>query len=87
MTHVYSDILSGMMDAFASVISNNLNIVMRKLTIVTIALMIPTLVASFFGMNIKNFMEDSYFAFAGIMVTSVVLAILGVVLIRKNKWM
>ena len=87
MTHVYSDILSGMMDAFASVISNNLNIVMKKLTIVTIALMIPTLVASFFGMNITNFMEDSRFAFAGIVVGSCLLAILGVVLIRKNKWM
>ncbi|MCK7530236.1 MAG: hypothetical protein MZV63_03860 [Marinilabiliales bacterium] len=47
MAKIYSDIQSGMMDAFASVISNNLNIVMKSLTIITIILMIPTLVASY----------------------------------------
>ncbi len=52
MANIYSDILSGMMDAFASVISNNLNIVMRLLTSITIILTIPMLVASFFGMNV-----------------------------------
>lgn len=52
MAHIYSNILSGMMDAFASVISNNLNIVMKFLTSVTIVLSIPTMVASFFGMNV-----------------------------------
>lgn len=46
MAKIYSDIQSGMMDAFASVISNNLNIVMKSLTIVTIILMIPTLIAA-----------------------------------------
>lgn len=51
MCSVYSDILAGMMDAFASIISNNLNIVMKALAIVTIVLSIPTLVASFYGMN------------------------------------
>ncbi|WP_044896291.1 magnesium transporter CorA family protein [Bacillus alveayuensis] len=52
MTEVYSSILSGMMDAFASVISNNVNIVMKFLTAITIVLSIPTLVASFYGMNV-----------------------------------
>ena len=52
MADTYSNILSGMMDAFASVISNNLNIVMKKLTILNIVLMVPTFVVSFFGMNI-----------------------------------
>jgi len=47
MANIYSDIQSGMMDAFASVISNNLNIVLKQLTIVTIILMIPTMFASF----------------------------------------
>ena len=52
MADTYSNILSGMMDAFASVISNNLNIVMKKLTIINIVIMIPTFIVSFFGMNI-----------------------------------
>lgn len=53
MTKIYTNILSGMMDAFASIISNNLNVVMKFLTTVTIVLMIPNLVFSFFGMNVK----------------------------------
>ncbi|MCI8308524.1 MAG: magnesium transporter CorA family protein [Lachnospiraceae bacterium] len=51
MANIYSGILSGMMDAFASVISNNLNIVMKLLATITIVLSIPTMIASFFGMN------------------------------------
>ena len=87
MANIYSDIQSGMMDAFASVISNNLNIVLKQLTIITIILMIPTLIASFFGMNVPNFMENSHYAFAGILVVSVLLSIVGVILFRKKKWM
>ncbi|MDL2237461.1 magnesium transporter CorA family protein [Christensenellaceae bacterium OttesenSCG-928-K19] len=52
MGNIYRDILSGTMDAFASVISNNLNIVMKFLTSVTIVLSIPTLIASLWGMNV-----------------------------------
>ena len=52
MANIYSSILSGTMDAFASVISNNLNIVMKFLTSVTIVMAIPTIVSSFFGMNV-----------------------------------
>ncbi|MBD5560278.1 MAG: magnesium transporter CorA family protein [Clostridia bacterium] len=52
MGNIYRDILSGTMDAFASVISNNLNIVMKLLASLTIVLSIPTLVASFWGMNV-----------------------------------
>lgn len=53
MVQMYSNILSGMMDAFASIISNNLNIVMKFLASVTIILAIPTVVASFWGMNVN----------------------------------
>ncbi|WP_374722873.1 magnesium transporter CorA family protein, partial [Peribacillus tepidiphilus] len=52
MAETYSSILSGMMDAFASIISNNLNIVMKFLTSITIILALPTMVASFYGMNV-----------------------------------
>jgi magnesium transporter len=50
---VYTDILGGTMDAYTSIISNNLNMVMKRLTTITIVLMVPTLIASFFGMNLK----------------------------------
>ena len=53
MCNIYRDILSGTMDAFASIISNNVNIVMKLLTIITIVLSIPTLVFSLWGMNVK----------------------------------
>ncbi len=52
MADIYSNILSGMMDAFASVISNNLSIVMKRLTVISLVLMIPTMITSLFGMNI-----------------------------------
>jgi magnesium transporter len=52
MANIYSSILTGTMDAFASVISNNLNIVMKFLTSVTIVMAIPTMISSFFGMNV-----------------------------------
>lgn len=52
MCNIYSSILSGTMDAFASVISNNLNIVMKVLTSITIVMAIPNIVFGFFGMNV-----------------------------------
>lgn len=86
MAQIYSDIQSGMMDAFASVISNNLNGVMKQLTIVSIILMIPTLVASMFGMNVPNFLENSGFAFIYIITGSVILSVLAVIVLRKRRW-
>ncbi len=87
MAKIYSDIQSSMMDAFASVISNNLNIVMKSLTIVTIVLMIPTLIASFYGMNVPNRLESSMSAFWLIIAGSVIMAIGGVLVIWRRKWM
>ena len=52
MGKIYSDILSGTMDAYASIISNNLNVVMKLLASITIVLSVPTLVASVWGMNV-----------------------------------
>lgn len=52
MAKIYSDILTGMMDTFASVISNNLNIVMKILSVITIVLTIPNIITSAFGMNV-----------------------------------
>lgn len=86
MAQIYSDIQSGMMDAFASVISNNLNVVMKQLTLISIILMIPTLIASIFGMNVPNFMENSFWALPSIIVGSLLFSFLGVLLFRKRQW-
>ncbi len=86
MAQIYSDIQSGMMDAFASVISNNLNVVMKQLTLISIILMIPTLIASIFGMNVPNLMENFVWAMPAILLGSLILSILGVLLFRKRQW-
>ena len=85
MATIYSSILSGTMDAFASVISNNLNIVMKFLTSVTIVLSIPTMVASFFGMNVINHMEKNPNAFLIIFIMSFVFSgIMGFIMFKKD---
>jgi magnesium transporter len=86
MAQIYSDIQSGMMDAFASVISNNLNVVMKQLTLISIILMIPTLIASIFGMNVPNFMENSRWALPAIIFGSLLFSFVGVILFRKRQW-
>ncbi len=70
MAEIYSNILAGMMDAFASVISNNLNMVMKFLTSVTIILTLPATVAAFYGMNVSAPIADSPHAFALIIAIS-----------------
>ncbi len=62
MSNVYTNILSGTMEAYASIVSNNMNQFINRLTIITIVLMVPTLVASFYGMNLKHipFSESAY---------------------------
>lgn len=63
MCRIYREILSGTMDAFASVISNNLNIVMKILTVITILLSVPAVIAALWGMNVKVPFADSPIGF------------------------
>jgi magnesium transporter len=86
MTNIYTNILSGTMDAFASIISNNLNNVMKRLTSVTIVLMVPTLVASFYGMNVHLPFEKDPSAFAFTLLISVLLSVLLVIVFLRKKW-
>jgi magnesium transporter len=86
MAQIYSDIQSGMMDAFASVISNNLNIVMKQLTLISIILMIPTLIASLFGMNVPVPFGNSEWAFPLIISISLTLSLLVVIRFRRSHW-
>ena len=62
-TNIYADILESTMDTYSSIINNNMNTVMRTLTSVTIIMMFPTLVASLFGMNLINGMEQMPYGF------------------------
>lgn len=84
-TNIYSNILTGMMDAYASVISNNLNQVMKRLTSISIILMIPTLVASLYGMNVPNSLQDNPYGFPIVLCGSLLLSIVGVILFRKKN--
>ena len=84
MTEIYSNILASTMDFFASVISNNLNIVMKVLASVTILMAIPTIIGGIFGMNIKLPLDpDDPNAFSIVM--GLTLAICGVVAFILNK--
>lgn len=73
-TSIYSDILESTMDTYSSIINNNMNTVMRTLTSVSIIMMLPTLVSSFFGMNLINGMEDSPLGFPLALLISVIVS-------------
>ncbi len=85
MATIYTNILSGTMDAFASVISNNLGVVVKFLTAVTIILMIPTMVASYYGMNVDLPFQKSSHAFLYTIIISVAISAGGVYLFWKKK--
>lgn len=86
MANIYTNIINGTMEAFASIISNNLNVVMQRLTAVTIILMVPTLVASFYGMNVHLPFENSEFSYLYIILFAVIMSmVLGYFFLRK-KW-
>lgn len=86
MTNIASNILSSMMDAFASIISNNLNSVMKFLASITIVLSLPTMVASFYGMNVNLPFEDLPYAFLLTIGLSVILSLGAVYLFWKRDW-
>ena len=87
MASVYSNILSSTIEAFASVISNNLNTIMKFLTSVTIILTIPVLIASLYGMNVGLPFQNSPHAFFITIGISMVLSLAGVLLFLRNKWL
>ncbi len=86
LSQIYSDIQSGMMDAFASVISNNLNVVMKQLASISIILMIPTLIASLYGMNVPNYLENKAWAFPAVIIVSGFMSFVGVLIFKRRNW-
>jgi magnesium transporter len=71
MANVYTNILNGTMEAYASIVSNNMNTFINRLTLITIVLMVPTLVASFYGMNVSLPLSESPYAFPIIVIVSI----------------
>ena len=71
-TNIYSNILESTMDTYQSVINNNMNTTMRTLSSINIVLMFPTLIASFYGMNVVNGLETSHYGFVITIAISVV---------------
>lgn len=87
MAHIYSNILSGMMGAFASLISNNLNMVMKFLASMTIVLALPTMISSFFGMNVPLPFQDNVNGFLIVSGIAAGLSLGAVILLfRKNMF-
>ena len=86
MTSIATEILAGMMDAFASIISNNLNGVMKALAALTIILNLPTIVASYYGMNVKLPGEDHPLAFLTVIGLSVSVTAIATYIFYKRDW-
>lgn len=84
MAQIYSNILNGTMDAYASIISNNLNGVMKYLTSVTIILAVPTMVSSFWGMNVNLPFQNSPVGFGIMLAISIVLTIVVTLWLSKK---
>ncbi len=82
MSGIYSDVLSGMMDAYASVISNNLNIVMKVLTSITIVMSIPTIISGIYGMNVNNLPLPNFWFPVGLSLVAMV--VIAFILKKKN---
>ena len=82
MCNIYSNILSGTMDAFASVISNNLNIVMKVLTVITIVMAIPNIIFSFYGMNVAGLPFPQWWFPTGLAIVACIIAT--IIFIKKD---
>lgn len=76
MANIYTNILSSTLDAFASIIANNQNEVLKRLSVITIVLTFPVLIASIFGMNVRNGFEESRYAFLIVVILSLVIALI-----------
>ena len=84
MCGIYSSILSGTMDTFASIISNNLNIVMKVLTAITILLAIPTMISGFYGMNVSGLPIPEFWFPSGLSLIAVL--IVAIILIKSGMF-
>jgi magnesium transporter len=85
--YIYSNILESAVNTYASVINNNMNTVMRLMTSVSIVLMFPTLIASLYGMNLKNGLEDTPLGFYGVLAFSILVSGAIIWIFRRRRWL
>ena len=86
MTNISQNILAQMTEAYSSIINNNMNNVIKFLTLVTICISLPTLISSFYGMNISLPGQDSDKAFFAIIAISVGMVLATILFFRKKRW-
>jgi magnesium transporter len=86
MANTYTNILSSTMDAFASIINNNMNIVIKRLTSITILLSVPSLVLSFFSMNVSFPMQNTVRGFYLAIVSALIVSFITSWYFNKKKW-
>ena len=84
-TNIYSNILESTMDTYQSVINNNMNTTMRNLSSINIVLMFPTLIASFYGMNVVNGLETSRYGFVITIAISVVVTAISLWYLKRKR--
>lgn len=84
--NIYTEILESTMEALGSVISNNLNGVMKRMTALSISLMVPTLIASFYGMNVNVGFSGFPYAFPLIILISLALTVGVLIWLKRIKW-
>lgn len=84
--NIYTDIATSTMDALASIISNNVNTIMKRMTSLSIVLTIPTMIASFYGMNVDVYLDKFPYAFLLIFAVSIIVSAVAFFVFRKIKW-
>jgi magnesium transporter len=83
---IYSEVLSGLMDARVSIVSNNLNVLMKTLNIIMVALMGPTLLVSIFSMNVPIPLSHHPHTFWFILIMSIVITVIVLMISKWKKW-
>lgn len=86
MANTYTNILNSTMDAFASIINNNMNLVMKRLTSITILISLPTLIASFYGMNVPIPYAEGHYSFYVPILLSIVVSTVMTLYFNKKRW-
>ncbi len=87
MAKIYNDILNSTMDTYASIISNNLNDVMKFLTSITIILAVPTMISSFWGMNVNLPLQHSPIGFVAMVIISILLTLIVTFWLKRKDFL
>ncbi|PHI21597.1 magnesium transporter CorA [Lewinellaceae bacterium SD302] len=85
MANIYTNILNGTMDAYGSIISNNLNITIQRLTLITIILTVPMVIASFFGMNVPVPGAQNPYSMVAIIGLSIIISLATIAYFRRKR--